>query len=587
MGNKGDTSMEPIATIIDLAIERRKRGPRFDGGMMQILEVSRDLICLCRAGAITAINGAGVRMLGGKSTEEMIGRRLAEFLIPEYGQVMDLFMSGMASEDRAIPTRIIGLDRKTRDVELQVFRAREIAADATVVTGRDTSREGKLAGSAHQSDTRFHLLVENSVNLVCHVVAGTIRYVNKAGLDLLGTAELEQVVGLRLEDIVHADYAALIDEIVREDAVVPMRLMHRDGTAFDALVRATPLPSSAMGQELMFEARDITSHNRAVSALRRANETLEMRVAARTRELAEQRLRAEEMTLVADASRRFSESLIDTIPSPVWFKDALGRIQTRNRAFRNLFGDGDPAPGLLPLEDAVTDAELLSGACAEASYEASILPRGGGRLDVLVLKSAFLDEESRPVGVIGVLTDITDRKAMERELRRLATTDSLTGVFNRRHFLAAAATEVERAHRYGSPLSVLMLDVDYFKRINDTHGHAIGDEALRRLAECMRQTLRDIDIVGRLGGEEFAVLLPETNRDGALITAERLRLLINQTQITLPDGQTLEMTVSIGVAVPKGAESSVETLLAQADRALYTAKMQGRNQVFAEGVDGN
>jgi len=576
--------MEPIATIIDLAIERRKRGPRFDGGMMQILEVSRDLICLCRGGAITAINGAGVRMLGGKSTEEMIGRRLAEFLIPEYGQVMDLFMSGMASEDRAIPTRIVGLDRMVRDIELQVFRAREIAPDATVVTGRDISHEGKLAGSAHQSDTRFHLLVENSVNLVCHVVAGTIRYINKAGLELLGALEQEQVVGLRLEDIVHSDYAALIDEIVREDAVVPMRLMHRDGTAFDALVRATPLPGSGMGEELMFEARDITSHNRAVAALRRANETLEMRVAGRTRELAEQRLRAEEMTMVAEAARRFSDSLIDTMPSPVWFKDALGRIQTRNRAFRALFGEGDPG-GLLPLEDAVTDAELLSGACDEASYEASILPRGGGRQDVMVLKSAYLDEEGRPVGIIGVLTDITDRKAMERELRRLATTDSLTGAFNRRHFLAAAATEVERAHRYGNPLSVLMLDVDHFKRINDRYGHAIGDEALRRLTECMRATLRDIDIVGRLGGEEFAVLLPETSRDGAVITAERLRLVISQAKVALADGQELSFTVSIGIAVPKGAESSVEILLAQADKALYTAKAKGRNQVCAEGVD--
>lgn len=576
--------MEPITNVIDFAIERRKRGPRFTGEMMQILEVSRDLICLCRGGAITAINGAGVRILGGRTTEQMIGRRLAEFLIPEYGQVLELFLSGMASEDRGVPTRIVGLDRVVRDIELQVFRAREIAPDATVVTGRDLSKEGKLAGSAHQSDTRFHLLVENSFNLVCHVVAGSIRYINKAGLGLLGATEAEQVIGQRLEDIVHPDYAGLIEEVAREEAAVPMRLRHRDGSVFDALVRVTALPSAGLGAELMVEARDITSHNRAVSALRHANETLEMRVAARTRELAEQRARAEEMTLVAEAARRFSDSLIDTIPSPVWFKDALGRVQTSNRAFRALFGDTDPST-LLPLEETVTDAELMAGACDQAAYEASILPPGGGRLDAMVLKSSYVDEEKRPVGIIGVLTDISERKAMERELRRLATIDPLTGAFNRRHFMATAATEVERAQRYGNPLSLMMLDVDFFKRINDRHGHALGDEALRRMVDCMRQSLRDIDVIGRLGGEEFAVLLPETGPAGARITAERLRAQIAALRIPLDDGQNLAFTVSIGIAVPTAADGSAETVLSRADKALYTAKENGRDQVCAEGVD--
>lgn len=576
--------MDPIGNIIDLAIERRKRGPRFNGEMMQILEVSRDLICLCRGGAITAINGAGARMLGAKTTEQLIGRRLAEFLIPEYGQVLDLFLSGMASEDRGVPTRIVGLDQAVRDIELQVFRAREIATDATVVTGRDMSKEGKLAGAAHKTDTRFHLLVDNSMNLVCHVVGGSIRYVNKAGIALLGAVEAEQVIGLRLEEILHPDYADMIGDIAKEGAAVPLRLLHRDGSAFDALVRVTELPASGMGTELMVEARDITGHNRAVAALRRSNETLEMRVANRTRELAAQHARAEEMTMVAEAARRFSESLIDTIPSPVWFKDALGRVQTSNRAFRALFGDGEPK-SLLPLEDAVTDAELLSGACDQASFEAPILPPGGGRLDAMVLKSAYLDDEGRPVGVIGVLTDISDRKAMERELRRLAITDPLTGAFNRRHFLATADTELERALRYGNPLTLLMLDVDFFKAINDNHGHAMGDEALRRLVETLRKALRDIDIIGRLGGEEFAVLLPETGLAGALITAERLRAQVANLRLALPEGGLLDFTVSIGIAAPHGEDSSVEAVLAAADKALYLAKEQGRNRVCTEVVD--
>lgn len=576
--------MDPITNIIDLAIERRRRGPRFNGEMMQILEVSRDLICLCRAGAITAINGAGARMLGAKTTEQLIGRRLAEFLIPEYGQVLELFLAGMASEDRGVPTRIIGLDRALRDIELQVFRAREIGPDATVVTGRDISKEGKLAEAAQQTDTRFHLLVDNSMNLVCHVVAGSIRYVNKAGIALLGATEAEQVIGLRMEDILHPDYAGLIGDIAKESTAIPLRLLHRDGSAFDALVRATILPGTGMGPEMMVEARDITGHNRAVSALRRANETLEMRVANRTRELAAQRNRAEEMTQVAEASRRFSESLIDTIPSPVWFKDALGRVQTSNRAFRALFGDGEPS-SLLPLEDTVTDAELLSGTCERAAFEAPILPPAGDRIDAMVLKSAYLDDEGRPVGIIGVMTDISDRKAMERELRRLATIDPLTGAFNRRHFLATAATEMERAHRYGNPLTLLMLDVDHFKSINDRHGHGIGDQALSLLVDTLRKALRDIDVIGRLGGEEFAVLLPETGMAGALVTAERLRTQVAASRVALPDGGHAVFTVSIGIAAPRGGEDSVEVILAQADKALYRAKESGRNRVCTEVID--
>lgn len=579
--------MEPDSKIIDFAIERRRRGPRFTGGMMQILEVSRDLICLCRAGAITAINGAGARMLGARTTEEVIGRRLAEFLIPEYGQVLELFLAGMASEDRGVPTRLIGLDGSPHDIELQVFRAREIATDATVVTGRDLSREGKLASAAHRTDACFRLLVDNSMNMVCHVVDGSIRYVNAAGLALLGAIEAEQVIGRPLGELFHQDYAEMIADVLDEQAMVPLRLRRLDGAVFDAQVRISSLPRSGTAEELMVEARDITGHNRAVAALRRANETLEMRVASRTRELAEQRTRAEEMRASTEAARRFTESVIDTIPSPVWFKDALGRLQDSNRAFRDLFGlAGEGMGAALPMEDAVTDTELLSGVCERASFEAPVLIPGGGRLDVLVQKSAFLDEEGRPVGIIGMATDISERKAMERDLRRLATTDSLTGAHNRRHFLAGLGAELERAQRYGNPLSVLMLDVDHFKAINDRHGHALGDEALKALVGTLRGGLRDMDVVGRLGGEEFAILLPETGQAGLMEVAERLRQRVAALALPLPGGGgTLSFTVSIGGALPGPLDGGAQTVLARADRALYQAKTRGRNQVCFDDME--
>ena len=175
-----------------------------------------------------------------------------------------------------------------------------------------------------------------------------------------------------------------------------------------------------------------------------------------------------------------------------------------------------------------------------------------------------------------------DRVRLERlntELQHLATVDPLTGAWNRRHFLELANRELERARRYGRPLCALMLDVDHFKRINDTHGHATGDAALVALTDACRITLRSSDLLGRLGGEEFAVLLPETTMENACEVAERLRCAIAAIALPAPAGGTVELTASIGVAAADPQETSVEKPLSRADEALYRAKAQGRNRV--------
>ncbi|CAA7625897.1 GGDEF domain-containing protein [Magnetospirillum sp. UT-4] len=167
------------------------------------------------------------------------------------------------------------------------------------------------------------------------------------------------------------------------------------------------------------------------------------------------------------------------------------------------------------------------------------------------------------------------------EMRRLATTDALTGVSNRRHFVSAGVHETQRASRYGSTLSVLMVDIDHFKAINDTWGHATGDRAIQSLARNMVAPVRDQDIVGRLGGEEFAILLPETCQDGARTIAERLRLAVqDDSSITTADGATVRFTISIGVATYTTGDS-FDNLMTRADQALYRAKEGGRNRVVA------
>ncbi|MDD1622942.1 MAG: diguanylate cyclase [Methylococcaceae bacterium] len=167
----------------------------------------------------------------------------------------------------------------------------------------------------------------------------------------------------------------------------------------------------------------------------------------------------------------------------------------------------------------------------------------------------------------------------DEELERQAHTDFLTELANRRYFMALAEVELARALRYRKPLSVLMFDIDHFKAVNDNHGHKTGDMVLQKLAAILRHTLREVDIIGRLGGEEFAVILPETGTDDAWEAAERLRLAIARTQMQSEAGELLNVTVSIGVATLAEVANDVETLLKQTDDALYVAKNNGRNQV--------
>lgn len=172
-----------------------------------------------------------------------------------------------------------------------------------------------------------------------------------------------------------------------------------------------------------------------------------------------------------------------------------------------------------------------------------------------------------------------ERDKHEKRLYHEATRDVLTNGFNRRHFLELGMRELKRARRYDMPLALLMLDLDHFKAINDTHGHQVGDEVLRQLSRLAYNTLRGSDMLGRLGGEEFAALLPATSLAEAMLVAERMRQSVEQYAIESSPGKTLHCSVSIGVTVLQPEDGSMDDLLARADQALYLAKERGRNRV--------
>jgi diguanylate cyclase (GGDEF)-like protein len=174
-----------------------------------------------------------------------------------------------------------------------------------------------------------------------------------------------------------------------------------------------------------------------------------------------------------------------------------------------------------------------------------------------------------------------DLKRTQIQLKELATTDALTGIANRRHFLELAEREFQRTRRHKHDLSILMIDLDYFKKVNDNYGHAVGDKVLIGFADICRKNLREIDIFGRLGGEEFAILLPQTSIHDSKIMAERLCSLVPQSDIDAGN-QKLRMTISIGVAVLKPEEDKLNAVLKRADDAMYEAKRNGRNQVVVD-----
>jgi len=192
----------------------------------------------------------------------------------------------------------------------------------------------------------------------------------------------------------------------------------------------------------------------------------------------------------------------------------------------------------------------------------------GQLLPVLVTVAAMIEQGER-VGVVVVFEDVTARPAMEAELRRLARTDALTGLANRRHFVEHLEQELARVRRYQTPTSLLMLDLDHFKRINDRWGHATGDMVLKSFAGLALAQLRGNDLAGRLGDEEFAILLPATDARGASELAERLRQAVAAR--CGGEGQDIVCTVSIGLTALQADDTRADSVLARADAALYRA----------------
>lgn len=207
--------------------------------------------------------------------------------------------------------------------------------------------------------------------------------------------------------------------------------------------------------------------------------------------------------------------------------------------------------------------------------------------DDYLVKPFNINELYARVNIGRRVLDLEDRLTRAREqMEVMAMHDSLTQLLNRRAIYNHAEAEFNRSRRTGTPMCLLMVDVDHFKSVNDQHGHLSGDQALCHIARCINQNVRSYDWVGRWGGDEFFVVLPCTDRDQADVVAERVQEAIHTQMLALQNGSQLDMTVSIGVAT-RAAESEVtlHELIQHSDEALYTAKQDGRNKICFHDVD--
>lgn len=240
--------------------------------------------------------------------------------------------------------------------------------------------------------------------------------------------------------------------------------------------------------------------------------------------------------------------------------------------------DGSPAPRAeCPVLGIVRSGETYRG--MEQTFR-----RKDGSLTTVSVSVSAMRRDSMVSDIVIAFHDISQQKELERELEHRAHTDALTGLSNRHHFYDLAQHEFVRARRYGTPLSALMLDIDHFKKINDNYGHHAGDLVLQKLSEVCRNTLRENDLIGRLGGEEFAILLPEADGERAKEIAERLRLSLASVRIPLEREGHFRFFVSIGVTSLTGADEDIDALLKRADEALYVSKNSGRNRVSCKFV---
>ncbi len=498
-------------------------------------------------------------------------------ILPRVGDAPVIFVTGKGSEEIAIEAMRRGAyDYLIKDPDRDYLKI-------LPMTIRNALKRKHAETAFKASEERFRALTENTTDItVIFDKDRVFHYVNPAVRNALGYSH-EEVIGKNLFDVLHPDDARIADKKIDQAIRTPgnstglndFRIRRRDGGWVYLAGSIIYMPDVSSVDGIVGNFQNSTSRKRAEEKLA--------------------------------ASRRELDSIIRTVPDIIYRLDANSRI--------TFISDSIKQYGLRPemlLGASIFDLvypmdrekatyrinERRAGVRRTKSFEIRLTTKTetNASFGIFSVSAEGLYAAKRPnptdfLGSQGIARDITQRKRVEnelheknRQLEAMSNTDALTKIANRRHFDTAIERECKRLSRHQSTLSLIMCDIDYFKRFNDTYGHQAGDECLIKVAETIRAAAqRDSDCAARYGGEEFAVILPDTKMERAALIAEKMRAAIENLDIHHENSLVAEVvTMSFGIASLSSEESGktcASILIAKADEGLYEAKSVGRNRV--------
>jgi diguanylate cyclase (GGDEF)-like protein/PAS domain S-box-containing protein len=574
LSGRGRISFALVTDITSL-VETKRLLQESEAGYRSLVEDQSEMVSLATPeGELRYINAAYAAFYG-RQAEDMIGKNLFDFVpasereaIVEHWRRVCSTREGVSAENQVVlptgETRWIGWTNRAL-----------VGADGCIraihSVGRDIQQRVEAEHRLQESEARYRFLFENSTDLILLIgESGKRLYASPACRKLLGY-EPEETVAIQLKDSIHPDDAARVLPILvaaQADTMLTYRIRRKDGEYVWVETTGRTVQAANGERQRLIIVRDIQA-----------------RVAA------EQRLKASEARyrLLADHSTdmvfQLDRSFVCQYVSPAC-REILGYAPDEmvGVAWRGTIHPEEAAQVRQALE------ALVGGRSDRLSIAHRMRRKDGRWIWVEAqLRAPKNPDTDEPIGVIGALRDISVRKAIEDDLaeatlrlQTLVSQDALTSLANRRAFDAALGREFLRAQRNDCCLGLVMIDVDRFKAFNDSYGHPRGDECLRLIAQTISRSVRGAsDLAARYGGEEFCVLLPGMDEAGAAAIATRILDAVRRLQIEHNASELNIVTISAGAAAcaPAAFEATAESLLREADRALYLAKKGGRNAV--------
>jgi diguanylate cyclase (GGDEF)-like protein/PAS domain S-box-containing protein len=530
-------------------------------------------VTLSERGLIGDLNRAASRMLG-IAPGTLSQQPFRGLVLPADRELYDEYLKDLLATGALLECelRLIRPDRDLYWVRLDAILDGDDANATRLyrVVISDITQQKQLENALRESEEHFRQLIAAAPLPLSSVTAdGIVQEVNN---------RFTAVYGYSREDVPTADawfQRAYPDETYRSWVIetwsAAVRKASMQGTDVEPIeyrvtckngdVRTMLISGVVIGPNLLVAAIDLTDRKRAEAERQQANEAL--------------RKSEELLTLFMRHSPVYAY-IKEVTPT-------VSRVLQASENFQKMIGvsgselAGKTMPELFPAEFAakmtaddwavIADGKVLT---LDEVYE--------GRHYTSI---KFPIVQGDRTLLAGYTIDITERKSLEERLQQQATTDEVTGVTNRRRFLEVAHDEIRRARRHARPLALALVDIDHFKDLNDAHGHAAGDLVLKVLADVCQRNIREIDVFARIGGDEFAMLLPETGRDKAYEVVQRFCLALASEPVEL-GGRSVAITVSAGIAGLAKEADCLDALLKRADQALYRAKAAGRNRVMVE-----